>query len=429
MAGFLSKIFSKKEPETEVIEYSSLPELFAKTEEESDECIRSAAVSAAEKSGDSLKSLAASLDNLEKAEFSDNAQPNKKLLNVARNSKPKFIDSMRKVISAGISDDPEKVYDSLVSFVNETAKIMRSKGRYLGPVFPEEMKVVKSGIDSFGKLINRMTEEVKIPVELKEKSAISKEKYDLIEDRQRAVLRDKERISESVDKISVLKNEMKDIESGIKNLKNSAEFSEEAELIGRLEALEIDYSAFENDYEALIASTGNVFRKSSYQFSRENNKEMAGKMENLIDILSKKNEKCEFTDEAVELYRSVYPALTTVFDANPDIIKNKTEEELFSSQEVFPEKLESCCNDLKSCLDRIAEVKKEAEAYSSGRELCELSDKSEADSEEIVRLEEEAESLKFHISRNESEIPELMKDLEKSLNDWRDNPVELKFRQ
>ncbi|UUX91697.1 hypothetical protein [Methanoplanus endosymbiosus] len=427
MAGFLSKIFSKKEPETEVIEYSSLPELFAETKKEAEESIHRAALSAAEKAGDSLVSLNKSLDRFEKRDLSDDAHPNKKLLNVARNSKPKFIGSMRKAIEAGISDDPEKVYDSMISFVNESAKIMKGKGRYLGAAFPEEMKAVKSGIDSVGKLINKMTEEVKIPVELKEKSGISEGKYDLIEDKYRQIRGDNERISALADKMSALKGEISDIESGMENLKGSAEFSEEAELISRLEALEMNFSAAENDYEALIASTGNVFRKSSYQFSRENNKEMAGKVESLIDILSKKNDKCRLMDEAVELYSSVYPSLATVFGANPDIIKNKTEEELFSSPGVFPEKLKSCCNELKLSLDEIDAVKREAEGYSSGRELGRLSKRYEANTEGIVRLEEESESLKFRISESEGEIPELMRDLEESLNDWRENPVELKF--
>lgn len=427
MAGFLSKIFSKKEPESEVIEYSSLPEIFAEAEREAGESIRRAAMSAAGNAGDSLESIKKSLDILEKADFSDDAHPNKKLLNVARNSKPKFIDSMRRAIGAGISDDPDKVYDSMISFVNEAAKIMRSKGRYLGAVFPEEMKAVKSGIDSVGKLINKMTEDVKIPVDMKEKSGISKGKYNFIEDKYGQIRRYKEKISESADNISELRREISDIESVMEGLKNSAEFSEEADLIGRLETLEMKFSAAENDYEALIASTGNVFRKSSYQFSRDNNKEMAGRVDNLIDILSKKNEKCRLADEALELYSSVFPALSTVFKNSPDIIKNKTEEELFSSPEVFPAKLRSCCNDLKSCLDEIAAVKKETEGYSSGRELDKLSVKFEMNTEEITKLEEETESLKFRIEEAENEIPELMKELELSLNEWRNSQVELKF--
>ena len=427
MAGFLSKIFSKKEPETEVIEYSSLPGIFAETEKESEDSIHRAALSAAEKAGNSLESIKKSLDILETADFSDDAHPNKTLLNVARNSKPKFIGSMRKAVDTGISDDPEKVYESMISFVNEAAKIMRSKGRYLGAVFPEEMKALKSGIDSVGKLNNKMTEEVKIPVELKEKSGISKRKYDLIEDKRSGIRRDREKISESEDKISVLRDELEDVKSVMEKLKSSAEFSDEAKLIGRLETTEMKFSAAENDYEALIASTGNVFRKSSYQFSRDNNKEMAGRVDNLIDILSRKNDKCRLTDEAVELYSSVFPSLVTVFDANPDIIKNKTEEELFSSPGAFPAKLRLCCNELKSCLDEIAAIKKEAECYSSGRELDRLSGKFEMSAEEILKLEEEAESLKFRISETEDELPELMKDLELSLNEWRERPVELKF--
>ncbi|TFG90163.1 MAG: hypothetical protein E4H16_02320, partial [Candidatus Atribacteria bacterium] len=80
-----------------------------------------------------------------------------KLKTIAKNSLPLFVKAMNASLSREFPEDIEGFYAAAVESVKGCLNSTRGQGRYLQVVFPDEMKAVKTGIDSIGREINVIT--------------------------------------------------------------------------------------------------------------------------------------------------------------------------------------------------------------------------------------------------------------------------------
>ena len=95
------------------------------------------------------------VNTIAKAEHDPEIHP--KLKSIAKNSLPLFVKAMNSSLVRELPEDIENFYPAAVESLKSCLNSTRGQGRYLQIVFPEEMKAVRTGIDTIGREINGIT--------------------------------------------------------------------------------------------------------------------------------------------------------------------------------------------------------------------------------------------------------------------------------
>ncbi|MEN6341674.1 MAG: hypothetical protein ABFC89_03855 [Methanospirillum sp.] len=99
--------------------------------------------------------LGAVLERLEQADWNTALHP--KLEQISRTTLPAFVRALESCLSRPLPDDPHEFYGAATALLKCSISALRGQGRYLRAVLPDEMKVVKAGVDVIGHAVNSMT--------------------------------------------------------------------------------------------------------------------------------------------------------------------------------------------------------------------------------------------------------------------------------
>ena len=83
--------------------------------------------------------------------------PHPKLVGVTERSLPLFLKAMRTSLARDLPGDPEEFYTTAGEILKGCLSAFRGQGRYLASRFPEEMKVLRDGVDRMGREVNALT--------------------------------------------------------------------------------------------------------------------------------------------------------------------------------------------------------------------------------------------------------------------------------
>ena len=86
--------------------------------------------------------------------------PHPKLAAVTEHSLPLFLRAMRTSLSRDLPDDPEAFYAAGGEILKGCLSTFSGQGRYLASRFPEEMKMLRDGVDTMGREMNALTPEI-----------------------------------------------------------------------------------------------------------------------------------------------------------------------------------------------------------------------------------------------------------------------------
>jgi predicted nucleic acid-binding Zn-ribbon protein len=84
----------------------------------------------------------------------------RKLAGVTERSLPLFLKAVHTSLSRDLPGDPEGFYAAAGEILKGCLSAFRGQGRYLASRFPEEMKVLRDGVDAIGKEVNALTPEI-----------------------------------------------------------------------------------------------------------------------------------------------------------------------------------------------------------------------------------------------------------------------------
>lgn len=422
MGGLFKRLFGKKEePKPVVVRFSELDAWISDYEAE----IRGVLLDTAATSRDIVTSAAKELRMHvhDLGEIKVEAEFHPKLIRVVEHSIPSFISVMDVTLGKGFSESPDEYYSDVVDFVNATAKNMKSQGRYITGVLPEEMKEIRQSLAVVGRQIN----------ELNEVFGPSRSKLSALAEIRRlyeSVNRSVDEYHSSGEEIEVLKKELDDsrsvieaLNSQISEIESGGEYNEAVVLNSEIEALKKEKQHLRDDYSRLVSLTSNAFRKAEYFAGKSGDRKLADEIRTFWDMLKKPSSVDN--SKLLSAYGALYPNLKGVFDKKEGILKNKTEQQLFSSAENLSEKIRSICSGYSSIsadLSLLSAKAKDLRAFSK-KEACE-SERAEL-TEKCRNIEKQIVEVTEMIKRTVDEIPVLISSLQEKLISTEDRSVEL----
>ena len=152
----LKKIFKNEAPEPCIIKFEEIPLWLDNRKNAITGNLQKDTAAPMRTIREAAHNLEHIIQMLHTAEFNEEIHP--KLKSIAKNTLPQYAKAMETALSKPLPDDGEGFYNAAIEMLKGCINGSRGQGKYLQPVFPEEMKTVRAGIDAIGREIHAMTE-------------------------------------------------------------------------------------------------------------------------------------------------------------------------------------------------------------------------------------------------------------------------------
>lgn len=353
MGSFLEKLFGKKEPEVFTISMGAVPAWLNDREKTA----RSALLS---ETGEIQKKIRAGILNLQQithtvaqAEHEEEIHP--KLKSIAKNTLPQFVRAMNASLAKELPDDVEEFYPAAVECVKSCLNSTRGQGRYLQAVFPEEMKAVKTGIDTIGHEINDIT--ASLARYRKEKNLVESARslhtalLEISEDILKAEEKDQRitiRLAEITGRIAAIEKEQATITA-------DERMAEVTLLKTALQEAESRHDAAIRTNTALSMTASHVFRKAEKIAVRKKNASEISILRRTMELLS--DHIVPDPGDLAAALAAACPVTERMIAAEEISLKNKEERAIFSDTKQFSADLCASCANIRVLEDacRIAQ--------------------------------------------------------------------------
>ncbi len=138
------------------IPYQQIPEWLAAEDEVLDGELKSATSAARVPLEHAIRNLQGAADELSGAEV--NAEVHARLGKIVQSSLPLFVRALNTSTSRPLPEEPEAFYAAAVEILKGALKSLSGPGRYLRAAFPEEMRGIRTTLDTFGREVNALSE-------------------------------------------------------------------------------------------------------------------------------------------------------------------------------------------------------------------------------------------------------------------------------
>jgi hypothetical protein len=283
------------------------------------------------------------LKTLEEGEQKMGTHP--KLEKIGRSALPQLVRSLRLHINRTLPEDPESYYREAGNVLKGCIDALRGAGKYLPPLFPEEMKALRAEIRTLGQSINAMTASL---------SQFHEEERSLTRTTgvyQRLIALKQER-EEHVARILTLEKEiqtsetkLEDIRRSLAELTNRPEYGELNRRQVALEHQEVQQKSHHLQSERIHGTVLSVYRRALRLARRHEGKETPALLEKTIEILESEQPSCEQIQ--MQLERSI-SALTGMIKGGDLIVKGQEESTLFGDLEEMVRTV------MRDCQERMA---------------------------------------------------------------------------
>ena len=422
MAGFIKRLFSKPEPKVLHLSFDEVGGYLEDKEKEASLIVEGAAERARAICNDEKEKLIEKVHSVAEKEVRQDSHPSPKVRNVTEKSIPRFSSSMEKALSHQLTSDPELLYEDIVGMIRSIADSMKKHGRYIAAVFPDDMKSVKSSLDEMGRALNAMTEEVKPAVEIRSGVSGARSVYERI----RSEMTESGRIDEDIpsleDGIMELDSKSEALEGEVSALTSGGDYLDHVSSRNRLSALLEEKEEIGAGFEHLRSSCMNVFRKSAYIADKDNNHELTGDINRIMELLES---SVDATPGAVEIYTRIYPSLREITEEHEGILKNSDEIELFSSAELFSRRLGDIVSEYRRVDEEISSEEEKLAGSGIPGELEKLESEKKKVQASIGEMRQKISESESRRSEIAGDIPGRMEDLRSMLAGIEETDVDL----
>ncbi len=254
----------------------------------------------------------------------------RKLAGVTERSLPLFLKAMRTSLTRDLPDDPEGFYPGAGEILKGCLSAFRGQGRYLASRFPEEMKVLREGVDTMGREVNALTplisrardrihgladlrESLAQYRDAKRRAAVGREELHSLEEEERASRLSLEGVTRAIG----------DLEKGEDWLLYQKELS-------RIRTLEGDRDEAARLYRAAAATAAHLFRKGEKIALRKRDREAARVLHEGIELLDRDPPLAE--DAASGIIPPGQTAIAAMVASGDLTLKNKEEIDLLQAR-------------------------------------------------------------------------------------------------
>ena len=423
MGSFLEKLFGKKEPEVFTISMGAVPAWLNGREKTARSTLLSETSETQKKIRDGILNLQQITHTVAQAEHNEEIHP--KLKSIAKNTLPQFVRAMNASLAKELPDEVEEFYPAAVECLKSCLNSTRAQGRYLQAVFPEEMKAVKTGIDTIGHEINDIT--AALARYRKEKNLIDSSLslhtalLDISADIRKAEEKDQRitsRIAEITDRMAVIEKELASFPA-------DERLAEVTMLKTALQDAENKRDAAIRTNTALSMTASHVFRKAEKIAVRKKHAPEISILRQTMELLS--DHVVPDTGDLAAALAASCPVAERMIAAEEITLKNKEERAIFSNTKQFSADICASCADLRLLEDACITAQEKLESHpmlvrqqSLEREKTQLT--AMLGKENQARLE-----LKDWLLKIQEKIPKLTEELTKKIEGMIGGGVQLQI--
>lgn len=336
MHNILQKIFGSGKSAPQVpLAFSEVPAWITGRESTAKETLVTATREPMREIRNGIATLQLIVTNIAGAEHDESLHP--KLRTIARNSLPQFVKAMKGSLNKELPDDPGEFYPVAAECVKNCLQNVHGPGRYLQAIFPDEMKAVRSGIDTIGRGINSMNPVLAAYRKEMTGVAVCREKYETItglmadlDTSDEKVKRFHARIAEIQERVATIDQELLSLSQDARMRDIDEQRKAHAGLCGKRDDAARTYSA-------LSMTASHVFRKAEKIASKQRHSSEVSLLNAAMEVLSDHE-----IPDTVKLDASLAAAcpLAERMIADGDVVvKNKEERAIFSDTTRFREQI------------------------------------------------------------------------------------------
>ncbi len=292
---------------------------------------------------EAIEGIRGILEDLEEGEQKMGTHP--RLEKIGKSALPQLVRSLRMHINRPLPEDPDSYYQEAGNVLKGCIEALRGAGKYLPPIFPEEMKALRSEIRTLGQSINAMTATI---TQLREEERTLKDADDAY--RRLVALRqeNRDRITYAhalEQKIQAIESELEDVRRSLAELPSRPEYEEVNRRQTLLSEREAQWNAHHLQSERIYGTVLSVYRRALRLARRHGGKEAPALLDQAIEIVSIQDPGCE--EIRIRLERSI-SILTEMIQRGELILKGQEENSLFGDEREMAKTV------VRNCEERVA---------------------------------------------------------------------------
>lgn len=343
MYTFIKNLLKQKEPEKFTLEFDAIPAWLEEREKDS----RSVLDAETDAPVKNIRNATAQLQHIVNGIAGTEHDPaiHPKLKSIAKNSLPLFVKAMNISLAKELPDDIEEFYSASVECVKGCLNSTRGQGRYLQVVFPEEMKAVKTGIDTIGREMNAIT--ASLTKYRKQMALINRIRilYDALQDIRIDSEKSLEKSKRTAARITEITRQIEVIEKELLMLPSDPGMSEVSGKKSSLSDLEKKRAEVTRTYTALSMTVSHVFRKAEKIATKQRQPAEISTVRHAIDLLS--DHGIPDTNDLESALMKALPIAERMIATGDIILKNKEERAVFSKTGLFCTEICTACTEVR----------------------------------------------------------------------------------
>ncbi|HVP97421.1 hypothetical protein [Methanoregula sp.] len=365
--------------------------------------------------------LQLTVNNLQDADQDHEAHP--RIKSIAKNSLPLFLKAMNTSLARELPDDPREFYTAAVECVRGCLNAVRGQGRYLTVALPEEMKEIRTGIDTIGHEINAMTKVLGRFNEEMARIAVARDICSTLSgaraEYQHSFAKEeriRERLAGIVQRLDAIAAE---------TARLSADESLHALDDGRARCAGLgkERDDLGRRYAALTMTASHVLRKAEKIAIRKKLSKEVRILKEAMEILS--NHEIATAEEVTGVLDTACPIVQKMIRDGDILLKNREERAVFTDTAAFSAEVSGLCMKYSEIAEQYRKEEEVLLSHPVPARLLSL--EREKGQLESMRAHEEQEHRALLASRKERDdsIPRLREDLAKKLGEMRGETVQL----
>ncbi|MDD1662331.1 MAG: hypothetical protein LUQ60_01095 [Methanomicrobiales archaeon] len=211
--------------------------------------------------------------------------PHPKLAGVTERSLPLFLKAMRTSLSRALPDEPEGFYTAAGEILKGCLSAFRGQGRYLASRFPEEMKVLRDGVDIMGREANALTPEISQARNRLTGLAELRESLRSYGDAKKRAAVGLKEIGSLEEEMRVSGGSLEGVKGALADLEKGEEYRAYQGELSRIKRLEEDRDEAARLFRSAGATAAHLFRKGEKIVARKKDRDALRILHEAIDFL------------------------------------------------------------------------------------------------------------------------------------------------
>jgi hypothetical protein len=418
MHEFIQRIFGSRKPPARVLTPATVPAWLAERETTARAALVSDTAEPIRLIRNATAELQLIVNSIAGAEQEPDIHP--KLKSIAKNSLPLFVKSMNAALAKELpEEDPEEFYNAVVECLKNCVNCARGQGRYLQVVFPEEMKMVRRGIDGIGHEMNTITGLLSRYRAEQQAIAAVQALFTAREDLKADYMKSGDRGRRIAGRIAEMTERLAAIDRELSSLSQDPRQEEVAAKRTELDSLVRDRDESARTYSALSMTASHVFRKAEKIATRKHHLPAVAALGQAIDLLS--SHDLPDPDTLTGVLAAACPVALSQIEEGEISLKNKEERAVFADTSAF---CTQCCAACRALSTREAACQVTQEQLAAHPLLVKHSSLGREKTQLLAMLEKERQAqreLEEWREKTQAKIPALSEELGKKIAGMEEN--------